>query len=164
MRLWATPTTLFSTNGAAEGISELNAFDNALLAAGIGNLNLVKLSSIVPAGVRLVPSRPAELGEGDIVPCVFSSRCSSAPGAAVAAAIGIGLQPHGGYGVMFEHKDVSMYKTAEALEAEVKSAVFDMVEAGFRQRGLPLDTILITAASHTVGRTGCALAAVLLWG
>ena len=32
----------------AEGGTKLNAFDNALLKAGIGNANLVKLSSVVP--------------------------------------------------------------------------------------------------------------------
>ena len=32
----------------AEGRTPLDAFDNALLAAGIGNVNLLKISSIVP--------------------------------------------------------------------------------------------------------------------
>ncbi len=38
--------------GSAEGTSELNAFDNALLNAGIGNLNLIKVTSILPPQVE----------------------------------------------------------------------------------------------------------------
>ena len=48
-------TKLSVTVGAAEGGSLLNAFDNALLVAGIGNVNLVKVSSIVPPGVEIEP-------------------------------------------------------------------------------------------------------------
>jgi len=40
--------------GAAEGASELNAFDGALLSAGIGDLNLVRVTSIIPPHVELV--------------------------------------------------------------------------------------------------------------
>ena len=36
------------TSGKAEGPSKLNAFDNALLDAGIGDVNLIKVSSILP--------------------------------------------------------------------------------------------------------------------
>ena len=47
-------TMAAATSGHAEGGSSLNAFDNALLVAGIGNINLVKISSIVPPEVALV--------------------------------------------------------------------------------------------------------------
>src|SRR5262249_3760585 len=40
------------TAAAAEGGTPLNAFDNALLAGGIGNVNLVKMSSIMPPAIR----------------------------------------------------------------------------------------------------------------
>ena len=45
-----TPTTHTFVSGASEGYTPLNAFDGALLAAGVGNTNLVKMSSIVPPG------------------------------------------------------------------------------------------------------------------
>ena len=53
-----TVTMAAATVGHAEGGTPLNAFDNALLAAGIGNINLVKVSSIIPPfnpGERKVP-------------------------------------------------------------------------------------------------------------
>ena len=47
----------FAAAGAAsaEGGTSLNAFDNALLAAGLGDINLVKVSSIMPPKVEMIP-------------------------------------------------------------------------------------------------------------
>lgn len=59
---WSTPDCIWPTSGHAEGITELNAFDNALLNAGIGNLNLIKLSSIVPANVEILNGRISRPG------------------------------------------------------------------------------------------------------
>ena len=44
----------FFATGHAEGATPLNAFDGALLASGIGNTNLIKISSILP------PQLPAD--------------------------------------------------------------------------------------------------------
>jgi arginine decarboxylase len=38
--------------GSGEGATPLNSFDAALLDAGIGNLNLVRVSSILPPGAQ----------------------------------------------------------------------------------------------------------------
>ena len=46
----ATPTRYFMAHGCAEGVTELNAFDAALLRAGVGDTNLVRVSSILPPG------------------------------------------------------------------------------------------------------------------
>src|SRR5262249_17098555 len=51
---WKPVTKAATTSGSAEGTTELNAFDNALLAAGIGNINLVKVSSILPPNTEIV--------------------------------------------------------------------------------------------------------------
>ena len=57
------PTTYFLVSGYAEGPTLLNAFDNALAVAGIGNTNLVKMSSILPPAAQEIPpvklSKPA---------------------------------------------------------------------------------------------------------
>lgn len=49
---------LYLVAGKAEGSTPLNAFDNALLDAGIGDVNLIKVSSIVPPGVEVVMDKP----------------------------------------------------------------------------------------------------------
>ena len=54
------PDVYWQCQGTAEGYTELNAFDGALLAAGIGDTNLLKISSIVPpAGQRVDPNGAA---------------------------------------------------------------------------------------------------------
>ena len=50
------------TSGKAEGPTILNAFDNALLDAGIGDVNLIKVSSILPTGAEIVELPNFQLG------------------------------------------------------------------------------------------------------
>jgi pyruvoyl-dependent arginine decarboxylase len=49
---------LYLVAGKAEGGTPLNAFDNALLDAGIGDVNLIKVSSIIPPGAEVVMEKP----------------------------------------------------------------------------------------------------------
>ena len=151
---WTTPDCLWPTAGHAEGVTELNAFDNALLQAGIGNLNLIKLSSIVPANVELLDHRPEDIEPGALTPTVYTVRMSDTPGDVVAAAVGIGLRKDG-HGMIFENTGGSR----EAVEDTVRR----MVREGFAQRGLELDELLVFSSEHKVERIGCALAAVVLW-
>jgi arginine decarboxylase len=74
---------------AAEGGTPLNAFDNALLAGGIGNVNLVKLSSIMPPAVRVIPM--PRIKAGALVPTAYAAVSGTVPGETIAAAIGWGL-------------------------------------------------------------------------
>ena len=151
---WPTPNCLWPTSGHAEGVTELNAFDNALLEAGIGNLNLIKLSSVVPANVTLLTERPADIEPGALAPTVYTVKMSNTPGAVVAAAVGIGLR-RSGHGMIFENTGGSR----EAVEETVRR----MVREGFAQRGMELDELLVFSSEHKVERIGCAIAAVLLW-
>ena len=153
MNAWPTPNTLWVTAGAAEGATELNAFDNALLAAGIGDLNLVKVSSIVPAGAQLLESSP-EITPGSLVPTVYSQVHSDTAGETICAAVGIGIGKDS-HGMIFEHSATSR-DVAERV-------VTGMVREGFARRGLPLERLIVRAAEHRVERVGCAVAAVVLW-
>ncbi|HEQ79187.1 MAG TPA: pyruvoyl-dependent arginine decarboxylase [Euryarchaeota archaeon] len=57
------PTRFFVTEGkAVSPVSDLNAFDEALLDAGIGELNLVSVSSILPIEIKKVPRRKLPMG------------------------------------------------------------------------------------------------------
>ena len=68
--IWKKVTKVAATAGSAEGGTALNAFDNALLAAGIGNVNLVKVSSIVPPDVDIVDL--PKIKPGSIVPTAYA--------------------------------------------------------------------------------------------
>jgi arginine decarboxylase len=150
---WTAPNALWVTAGAAEGSTELNAFDNALLAAGIGNLNLIKVSSIVPPGAQFLDDSPP-ITPGSLVPAVYAAVHSDTAGETICAAVGIGIGRES-HGMIFEHHGTSREVT--------ERVVTGMVEEGFARRRLPLERLIVRVAEHRVERVGCAVAAVVLW-
>lgn len=150
---WPTPNRLWLAAGAAEGTTELNAFDNALLDGGIGNLNLIKVSSVVPQGAEFLQAPPV-IAPGSLVPTVYSVIHSDTAGETICAALGIGIGRES-HGMIFEYHANSR-EVAERV-------VTGMVEEGFARRGLPLERVTVTLAEHRVERLGCAVAAVVLW-
>ena len=78
-------TMIAGAFGHAEGKTPLNAFDNALLAAGIGNVNLLKISSIVPPNTRIIAL--PRIKPGSIIPMAYASMVSEVPGEIIAAAV-----------------------------------------------------------------------------
>ena len=81
-----TVTMAAATAGHAEGGTTLNAFDNALLAAGIGNINLIKVSSILPPEVPVIDL--PKIKPGALIPTAYAAMTSETPGETVAAAVG----------------------------------------------------------------------------
>lgn len=148
-----TPNVIWASAGAAEGETELNAFDNALLAAQVGNLNLVRVSSVLPEGACLLDAPPS-ITPGSLVPTVYSVHVSARPGETVAAAVGIGVA-EGSHGMIYE----SGGRSREEAEAVVRR----MIDEGFARRGLKLSSVVVRSVEHTVERIGCAVAAVVLW-
>ena len=73
------------TKGASEGPTKLNAFDNALLEAKIGNVNLIPVSSMLPPNTQLVEM--PEMEPGEMTNCVLSHQYSENPGDEIAAVI-----------------------------------------------------------------------------
>lgn len=80
------------TAGTGCATTELGAFDRALYEAGIANLNLIKLSSVIPAGAELVVTDPktyrAEGCWGDRLYVVMAESRTSVPDETVCAGIG----------------------------------------------------------------------------
>ncbi len=73
------------TKGASEGPNKLNAFDNALLEAKIGNVNLIPVSSMLPPNTEVIPMPNFEPGE--MTNCVLSHQYSDNPGDEISAVI-----------------------------------------------------------------------------
>lgn len=148
-----TPKKFFLTAAAAEGHSELTAFDNALLAGGIGNINLVRVSSILPPSAEYAPD--LKIPPGSLVPTAYGYVCSDVPGEVIAAAVGVGFSADT-FGVIMEFSGRTTGKEAEAkIEAMLREA--------FASRGLELKDMKIKAVEHRVENIGCALAAVPLF-
>jgi arginine decarboxylase len=148
------PNLMWLTEGHAEGETKLNAFDNALIGAGIGQWNLVKLTSVAPPGAQLT-NDPVPIEAGSVVPAVLASAISDRPGERITACLGIGLSPSS-HGMIMEHSGVG---TPEDMEPIVRR----MVEESFQRRGLELETIIVRSVCHTVTTVGASVAAVVLW-
>lgn len=152
--IWKKVTKVAATAGSAEGGTPLNAFDNALLAAGIGNVNLVKISSIVPPDVDLV-SLPA-IRPGALVPTAYAAVVSDVPGETISAAVGYALpEDRTRAGVIMEYHDRVDRATAE-------QTVRAMLVEAFAVRGERIREVRVVTAEHRVQRVGCAVAAVTL--
>lgn len=139
--------------GRGEGTTPLNAFDAALLDAGIGNLNLVRVSSILPPGAQLSPG--LQIAPGTPTPTAYGYITSSTPGQIIAASIGVGISSQDTYGVIMEFEG---FCTKEEAETRVRQ----MVEEGFQMRNLSLKEVLVQGIDHKVEKTGSVLAAVIM--
>lgn len=148
-----TPKKFKITAGAAEGKTKLTAFDNALLNAGIGNVNLVRISSILPPGA--LQDQDLVLPIGSLVPTAYGSIACDEPGTQIAAAVGVGLS-RDTFGVIMEY-------SGKCSKKEAEEKVLMMLEESFAGRGLELVRTEVCSVEHTVKKIGCALAAVVLW-
>jgi arginine decarboxylase len=139
--------------GSAEGKTKLNAFDNALLASGVGNMNLLRVSSILPP--HAVLTADFVMPSGSLLPIAYGSLTSDQPGELIAAAVAVGIAADS-FGVIMEVSGRCSGKEAE-------NAVKSMVENAFASRNIKLEQVLAKAAEHRVEGIGCVFAAVPLW-
>lgn len=148
-----TPKKFTLVAGKADADSELNAFDVALLRSGIGNLNLLKVTSILPPRAEFVES--LEIPPGSLTPTAYASFAGVTPGMLISAAIGVGLSEDT-YGIIMEYSGNCSRREAEA---EIRR----MVQAAFDTRKLALKNIMVKAVEHRVERVGCVFAGVAMW-
>ena len=150
-----TPTIHFLTCGTSEGYTQLNAFDGALLQAGVGNANLMKMSSIIPPGCRFV--EPQQLPPGALVPAAYAEITSDLPGEVISAGVaaaypGDDSQP----GLIMEY-------SASGHKEDIEAIVRRMASEGLQMRGLETKEIRSLAVQHKVEKVGAAFACVVLW-
>ena len=151
-----TVTMAAATAGHAEGGTTLNAFDNALLAAGIGNINLIKVSSILPPEVPVIEL--PKIKPGALIPTAYAAVTSETPGQTVAAAVGYAVPDDPAKnGVIMEFHGVA---TRDEAEEQIRA----MLDEAFRVRGETIAEMRVVAVDHRVERIGCALAAITLLG
>ncbi len=148
-----TPKKFFVTAGSSEGKNPLNAFDNALLQGRIGNLNLMRVTSILPPGVQYCPD--LVVPPGSLVPTAYGYIISDVPGELIAAAVGVGFSEDT-FGVIMEY-------SGKCSREEAEKIIESMLKEAFETRGMELDGIKIASVDHRVEKVGCALAAVPLW-
>ncbi|MHB8110606.1 MAG: pyruvoyl-dependent arginine decarboxylase [Syntrophorhabdaceae bacterium] len=152
-----TPTKFFLVSGSSDGFSLLNAFDGALLASGVGDTNLVRMSSILPPGCTEIKPRPKALPQGALVPVAYASTMSDVPGEIISSAVAIGIPEDPGLaGLIMEY-------SAKAEESIVLGQVKKMVEKGMELRKRPIKNIMSISATCKIETLGATFAGVVLW-
>lgn len=133
----------------------LNAFDQALLEAGVGDTNLVRMSSIVPPGAILKKS--ISLPKGGLIPVAYAHIDSDQPGELISAAVAVALpEDPTQAGVIMEYE-------AKAPLKEVESVVRQMAQDAFSMRNRVIGQLFSTGIEHVVSDCGAVFAGVVLW-
>ena len=109
-------------SGKDEGPTKLNAFDNALSDAGIGDVNLIKVSSMLAGNAEIV--KLPKLKAGAMVNCVLSEITSDKPGDQITAVIAVAIGEE--LGCVVETTGIN--KDADDLIDEAKMMVEYMME------------------------------------
>ena len=138
------PTKFFVTSGkAVSKVSDLNAFDEALLNAGIGEQNLVSVSSVLPVGAAQVKRR--DLPMGAITHCVLAQQ-RGGEGEMITAGIAHGFRDDklGGY-VAEGHIHGTKEALQEVLEwkmgemAKLRGVRFKSLNYKIEEVSIPMD-------------------------
>ena len=152
-----TPSKYFLVSGASDGYSLLNAFDAALLASGVGDTNLVRMSSILPPGCVELDPKPLPLPQGALVPVAYATISSDVPGTIISSAVAVGIPEDPALaGLIMEF---SAKRERDYVEYQVKR----MVTEGMKLRNRAIKEIKSISATFEVKTIGSTFAAVVLW-
>lgn len=152
------PRNIYLVQGSGQGRYPLTAFDHALLAAGIGDLNHLKVSSIVPGNCTVhkdtLPTPP--ITPGTLVPTVYSeARGERGQTISCCIACATCTDPTES-GVIFEVSGLFSHET-------VVSIASDMVQIAMLKRSKSIAHLFTIAQSITVtDRYGCVVVAAVM--
>lgn len=122
---------VFLTRGVGKHKEKLASFEMALRDAKLAHFNIVRVSSILPAGARIVARRSGlrRLDPGQIVFAIVSDNATNEPHRLVAASIGIARpKDPERYGYLSEHHSFGENETtagdyAEDLAAQMLATI-----------------------------------------
>lgn len=156
-RMVNTPNAFALVSGSSEGRTRLNAFDNSLLNAGIGDTNLMRMSSILPPSAQQCDIEDFELPKGGLIPLAYATIDSTTPGRYISSAIAVGIpEDDREPGVIMEFEDHSKLENVEEIVRQMVIDAFD-----FRNRALR--EIKSIGIEHQVDTCGATFAAAVLW-
>lgn len=138
-------------SGNCEGPTELNAFDNALYEAEIGDVNLIKVSSMLEANTKV--EKLPKLKAGSMVNCVLSSLTSKNKGDELIACIAVAIGEE--LGCVVETNGINQNPE------DVKNEAIEMVRYMMNKRDVKIKELIVEEAHHTVEEIGSAIAAVI---
>ncbi|WP_407454687.1 pyruvoyl-dependent arginine decarboxylase [Methanobrevibacter sp.] len=138
-------------SGKDEGPTKLNAFDNALTDAGIGDVNLIKVSSMLSGNCEI--EKLPKLKPGAMVNCVLSEITSDNPGDEITAVIAVAIGEE--LGCVVETNGIN--EDLNELTEEAKMMVEYMMES----RGVKIKDFIIKSSTTTVDQTASVVASVI---
>ncbi len=148
------PDKFFLVAGKGDAEYGLNAFDIALLNAGVGNTNLIRLSSILPPNAKEI--KPVRFKLGELISIAYASKISSIKGEVIAAAIAVAIPEDPLLnGLIMEHSGPG---TAE----EIESIVIKKAELGMQYRNYKIKDIKSISVEHTTKDIGAVFAGAVL--
>ncbi len=127
-------------SGNDEGPTKLNAFDNALTDAGIGDVNLIKVSSMLAGNAEVIEL--PELKAGSMVNCVLSDVTSDNPGDEITAVVAVAIGEE--LGCVVETNGIN--RKPEEIISEAESMVKYMMD----KRGVEIKDMIVESKSTTV--------------
>lgn len=151
------PKKFLLCSGCGNGETELTSFDSGLLHSGIANYNLVKVSSILPAGA--VQREKVSLPEGSILYTAYASKTIIGQDHIASAAVAVGIPAES------DKIGVIMEFSGDCMKADAEEQVRQMVEEAMKARGYEIKEILCTA-TEIVGcdkKYSTVLAALAMW-
>lgn len=138
------PSKFFITHSSAVSpVSDLNAFDRALISAGIGEQNLVSVSSVIPVGAERIEI--CEMPMGAVTHCVLA-QMRGCEGETIAAGIAYAYRKDrkGGY-VAEGHIHGSAESLREILKwkmdemSRIRGVEFEEVQFVTEELSIPMD-------------------------
>lgn len=137
--------------GKDEGPTKLNAFDNALTDAGIGDVNLIKVSSMLGRNTKI--EELPELKPGAMVNCVLSEVTSDKPGETITAVVGVAIGER--LGCVVEKSACGKNPNDVISEAQ------EMVEYMMAKRNVEIKDLIIKSSTTTVKDIASVVASVV---
>ena len=128
------PKQIFLTKGVGRHKERLSSFELALRSAGIAACNLVRVSSIFPAGCKLISRQEGlrKISPGEVIFAVMSENATREPHRLIAASLGLALPADkSAYGYLSEHHsfgqtDEEAGDYAEELAAEMLATTLNV--------------------------------------
>ena len=148
------PSKFFITSSSAVSeVSDLNAFDKALISAGIGEQNLVSVSSVIPIGAECVDR--CEMPMGAVTHCVLA-QMRGCEGETISAGIAYAYRSDGRGGYVAEGH---IHGSADSLKEILRWKMDEMA----RIRGVEFEDIMFCTEELSIpmDNYGCCIAALV---
>jgi arginine decarboxylase len=148
---------IFLTKGSASGSTEIVAYCNALKEAGLFNMNLIRLSSVLPHNSEIIRRKPAFSYEdyGKKVYVIISEAKTSKKGKTACAVLGWIKEERGsGHGIVLEMQGKKEVEVMDNLKKSLVEVAKDRKE-GYK------DVELVTESITCEKEPVCAIVALV---